>query len=56
MASLGDMLGVRTPISDALIALASAVHGCDHLAEGRTVERLGIAGLPAAQLRARLSG
>ncbi len=56
MSSLGKMLGVRTPVSDALIALASAVHGRDHLAEGRTVERLGIAGLPAAQLRARLSG
>jgi len=52
--SLGRELGVPTPLSDALIALAGTVLGRDLRATGRTLESLGLAGLDAAALRARL--
>ena len=53
--SLGSALGVPTPLSDALIALASAVLGRDLRAGGRTLESLGLGGLDAAGLRAALA-
>ncbi|MCR4429220.1 MAG: NAD/NADP octopine/nopaline dehydrogenase family protein [Caldiserica bacterium] len=40
--SLGKMLKVPTPVSDALITLASTLNGEDYWAQGRTVEKLGI--------------
>jgi len=48
--SLGKMLGVPTPISDALIAIASAVNETDYYKEGRTVERLGISGMSVKEI------
>ncbi len=45
MASIGAMLGVPTPSIDLVIDLASAMRGVDFRAIGRTVERLGIAGM-----------
>jgi opine dehydrogenase len=51
MASLGDMLGVPTPTIKSLVHLASVMHGCDYWKEGRTVERLGIAGMSVRELR-----
>jgi opine dehydrogenase len=51
MASLGEMLGVPTPTIKSLIHLASVIHGRDYWAEGRTVERLGIAGMSVRELR-----
>jgi opine dehydrogenase len=42
--SLGEMLDVETPVSRALVTLASIAAGRDYLGEGRrTVERLGLA-------------
>jgi len=52
--SLGRALGVPTPLSDAFIELAGSVLGRDLRAGGRTLESLGLAGLDAAGLRARL--
>ena len=52
--SLGEALGVATPLSDACIALAGAVLGRDLLQTGRTLASLGLGGLDAAGLRARL--
>lgn len=50
-ASLGDMLGVPTPVCKALIQLASIVHQTDYWREGkRTVEKLGISGMSAQEL------
>lgn len=47
--SLGELLGVPTPVSRGLVALAGAMTGRDYLKEGRrTVERLGLAGLDEA--------
>ncbi len=51
IASLGDMLGVPTPSIKALIHIASTIHGVDYWREGRTVERLGIAGMSLKDLR-----
>jgi opine dehydrogenase len=51
MASLGDMLGVRTPIIRSIIHLSSLLTGNDFWAEGRTVEKLGIAGMTVRNLR-----
>lgn len=45
MSSLGRLLGVPTPINDGINWLASIARGVDYWAMGRTVERLGLAGL-----------
>ncbi|MGQ0568667.1 MAG: NAD/NADP octopine/nopaline dehydrogenase family protein [Armatimonadota bacterium] len=45
MSSLGRLLGVPTPINDACNTLASVARGVDYWASGRTVERMGLAGL-----------
>jgi opine dehydrogenase len=51
-ASLGAALGVPVPIHDALVALASRLLSTDFVANGRTVERLGLGGLDATGIRA----
>lgn len=51
IASLGRMLGIATPTIDAFIHLSSTIHECDYMAEGRTVESLGIAGMSVKDLR-----
>jgi opine dehydrogenase len=45
MSSLGRLLGVPTPINDACNTLASVARGVDYWTTGRTVERMGLAGL-----------
>jgi opine dehydrogenase len=50
LAHLGRLAGVPTPTMDALIHLASVVKGIDYMREGLTLERLGIAGVPRAEL------
>lgn len=44
LASIGNMLGVETPIMNAFIDIASVICGRDFRAEGRTAENLGLAG------------
>lgn len=51
LASIGDMLGVPTPTIKAMIQMASVMHGVDYWREGRTVERLGLAGLSVKGIR-----
>jgi opine dehydrogenase len=51
MSSLGRKFDVKVPVMDSLITIASTMHGCDYHAEGRTVQRLGIANLSLKQLR-----
>ena len=51
IASLGQMLGVATPTIHGVIELASTLTGRDYWAEGRTVERLGLAGLSVQEIR-----
>jgi opine dehydrogenase len=45
--SLGRAVGVPTPLSDGIVAIAGALRGTDYWAQGRTVETLGLAGLDA---------
>jgi opine dehydrogenase len=51
LAALGSLAGVKTPVIDALITLASAALGVDFRKNGLTLERLGLAGLTPAQLK-----
>lgn len=51
IASIGKMLGVETPMIDSTIRLASVLNQTDYWAEGRTVERLGIAKMTLRELR-----
>lgn len=51
IASMGDMLGVPCPTIQAIIHLANLLHGCDYWQTGRTVARLGLAGLNLQQIR-----
>jgi len=50
LATIGEMIGVSTPATRALITLASEINGTDYFEEGRNVERLGISGLNVKQL------
>jgi opine dehydrogenase len=43
-ASIGDEVGVETPVIDGLIAITSVMLGRDFVAEGRTLAKLGLAG------------
>ncbi len=51
IASLGDLLGVPTPTVKSMIHLGSALHECDYWSIGRTVERMGLAGMGVADIR-----
>jgi opine dehydrogenase len=54
MAALGAAAGVPTPVIAGLVAVASGLTGRDFVGEGRTLARLGLAGLDAKQILARL--
>jgi opine dehydrogenase len=49
-AAFGDLAGVETPTIDALIHVASAMMGLDFARDGLTLEKMGLAGLKAADL------
>jgi len=51
MVSAGKMLGVRTPTLTSLIHLASSIHSKDFMAEGRTVDKLGLSGKSVKEIR-----
>ncbi len=51
MSALGAAAGVPTPAIDALIALVRAMTGKDFVAEARTLERMGLAGMNASEIR-----
>ena len=55
LASAGRIAGVPTPVTDMVIALASTLSGTDLQAEGRSFERLGLAGHAPADLRRHLA-
>lgn len=54
LSCLGAALGVKTPTMNAVVELGSALLGRDLRAEGRTLERLGLAGLSAEEIRRAL--
>ena len=50
-ASLGDAVGVDTPVMDSLIELGSVIMGKNCWREGRNLEKMGIAGLELNQIK-----
>ncbi|PIP15783.1 MAG: NADP transhydrogenase subunit alpha [bacterium (Candidatus Ratteibacteria) CG23_combo_of_CG06-09_8_20_14_all_48_7] len=54
--SIGEMLGVPCPMIKTLIYLASVLQGKDYWREGRTVEKIGIAGLSVKEIRQLVEG
>src|SRR5262245_29322437 len=55
MTEIGLLLGVNTPVIDALITLASVVSGTDYCKDGLTLEKMGLAGVAAKDLPKVLS-
>jgi opine dehydrogenase len=51
-ASLARILGIPTPVTDSLITLASTVQGVNYWQEGRTLAKLGLAGLTLDEIQA----
>jgi hypothetical protein len=51
MSALGTAAGVRTPAIDALVELVRNMTGKEFAVEGRTLERLGLSGMDAPQIR-----
>lgn len=51
MASIGDKLGVPTPIIKSFIHIASVIHSTDYWKNGRNVQRLGIQDMTLKELR-----
>jgi opine dehydrogenase len=51
MAELGHAFGVATPAIDTMVRLASIIHGVNYRARGRTLERLGLAGMTLDEVR-----
>ncbi|UCE39789.1 MAG: NAD/NADP octopine/nopaline dehydrogenase family protein [Candidatus Aminicenantes bacterium] len=51
LASIGEMLKVKTPTINSLIHIASIMRGKDFWAEGRTAESLGIKGMSVKDIR-----
>jgi opine dehydrogenase len=50
MSALGAAVGVPTPAIDALVTIVRNMTGKDFTAEGRTLERLGLGGMGAAEI------
>lgn len=51
LTDLARALGVETPVSDAVIRLASALMSEDYYATGRTLERAGLGGMTTDEIR-----
>ena len=49
-ASLGELLNIPTPTAHSLIHISSVIHDTDYWQGGRTLEKLGLAGLTADAL------
>ncbi len=50
MAHLARLVGVSTPVMDALITLASTLNGVDYMSEGLTLEKMGLCGKKKEEL------
>ncbi len=52
--TLGQMLGVPTPVSDGIVNLCGAINRVDYWQQGRGVKELGLDGMSLAQLQSFL--
>lgn len=50
ISELGDVVGVETPVIDGVVSIASVISECDYRRTGRTLQRLGLAGMKKSQL------
>jgi len=55
MRAIGEAVGVPTPVIDAVIRLAQTLAGSDFAGDARTLERMGLAGMDAAQIKQTLA-
>ena len=51
ISELGRTFGVRTELIDAVICLASTIHGTDYRHNGRTVESMGLNGMSVQEIK-----
>ena len=51
MSSLGRQIGVPTPVCDGINAVLSVVEGAEFRATGRTVQKIGLAGLTVGEIK-----
>ena len=51
MAEIGRLVGVKTPVIDALITLASVISRTDYRKNGLTLEAMGLAGVKGKELQ-----
>ncbi len=51
ISELGRAYGASTPLMDAVIRLASTIHGTDYRHKGRTVERMGLTGMSVGEIK-----
>jgi len=51
MRALGEAAGVPTPAIDAVVKLAQILAGNDFAADARTLDRMGLAGMDAGQIK-----
>ena len=56
LSALGRAMGVATPTMNAVVELGNIVLRRNFWAEGRSLERLGLAGLSAAEIKAKVIG
>lgn len=54
LAELGKAAGIPTPLFDSLITICSILHRRDFRSEGRTLKRLGLEGLTASEIIAKI--
>jgi opine dehydrogenase len=54
MAAIGRLFGIKTPVMNSLIMLASVVNRIDYSREGLTLEKMGLANVPAENIPAIL--
>jgi opine dehydrogenase len=50
MAAIGNLLGIRTPVIDALITLASVISRVDYRKDGLTLDSMGLDGINPEKL------
>jgi opine dehydrogenase len=54
LSALGKAVGVPTPAMNAVVELGNILHGRDYWTEGRSLEKLGLAGLSPQQIKTRI--
>ena len=50
LASLAQIAGIEVPLIESAITMASALHGIDYRATGRTAEMMGISGMTPEEI------